>query len=409
MIEDNAQHALLILYIGTASVLSILIKSLASRIGIPPLVGYIFLGFLIRFLDWRYGFLSTHSESIFEFLAQIGVIILLFRVGLESKLGGLKRQLRRASVIWPGGVIFSGLLGYAAASWFLGFDVLPGLFIGTALTATSVGVSVKVWEEMNALQSKTGQVLVDVAELDDISGVILMALLFSLIPVLHNGLEGSLLSGIAAAAGEILLHVLLFGFFVLLLALYAEKRLMTFFRHIEAPPDPILTVAGMAFIIASLAGMLGLSLAIGAFFAGLVFSREPESLKIDAPFNTLYNFFCPFFFIGIGLDIDPEALKTAAGPGMLLFLTACLGKFLGHGVPAYFTVGRKESLMIGASMIPRAEIAMIIMQRGLKLGPWAVPDKGFAAMVVVSMATCITGPMIVRWLFPRIRKGDGTK
>jgi Kef-type K+ transport system membrane component KefB len=362
---------------------------------------------LFRFLNDRYELFQSQTLGILEFLAQLGLILLLFHVGLESKLAGLRRQLRRASVIWPGDVLFSGLLGFFTAFKILEFDLIPSLFIGTALTATSVGVSIKVWEEMNGLQSETGELLVDIAELDDISGVLLMALLFSLIPALRDGSGESLLTGIAVASGQLLLQVAVFGAFVILFALYAEKRFFQLLQRIESAPDPIITVAALGFIIAAFAGMMGLSLAIGAFFAGLIFSREPRSLKIDVPLNALYDFFSPFFFIGIGLHISLQALTTAALPGLILVAAAVLGKFFGDGIPASFTIGRSKSALLGASMIPRAEIAMIIMQRGLKLGPWAVSEKGFAAMVFVSLVTCIAGPFMVRRMFSRIQKENG--
>ena len=109
----------------------------------------------------------------------------------------------------------------------------------------------------------------------------------------------------------------------------------------------------------------------------------------------------PFFFIGIGLNVNPNLLVSALGLGLILLLGAFLGKFVGHGAPTWFTLGGSGAVLLGLSMAPRAEIAMIIMEQGLKLGPWAVPPEVYAAMVMVSAATCALPPLVVRPLLRR--------
>jgi len=405
VIDVKADLSLVILCVGVVIVLAMLAKSWLARIGVPSLVAYILLGLLLCHLDLRLGILSAEGQQIFDFLAQVGIITLLFRIGLESKIGGLLSQLRRASLIWSVDVLFSGAVGYGVARWVLGYPPIACLFIAVALTATSVGVSVIVWKERNALQSRPGELLIDVAELDDISAIILMALLFAVVPVLNEGSFDSVLWILLMAGGWLFIKLLAFGTGCALLAIYGERHLTHFFRKIESPPDPMLTVAGLGFIIAALAGWLGFSVAIGAFFAGLVFSRDPKALQIDRSFGALYDLFTPFFFIGIGLNINPSVLGEALGPGAILVLVAFLGKLIGNGIPVLLTVGKTESLLLGFSMVPRAEIAMIIMQRGLLLGSWAVPERAFAAMVMVSGVTCIAAPWVVRTLLPRKRKG----
>jgi Kef-type K+ transport system membrane component KefB len=163
----------------------------------------------------------------------------------------------------------------------------------------------------------------------------------------------------------------------------------------------MIMVIGIGFIIAAVAGLMGFSVAIGAFFAGLVFSRDPRAVRMEESFTPLYEFFTPFFFIGIGLSIDPTMLITALGLGFILLIAAVLGKVIGAGGPAFLTLGSTGSLLLGVSMVPRAEIAMVIMERGYKLGDWAVPPEVFGAMAVVSAATCLISPVILRLLLKR--------
>ena len=400
MIETPLSHPWLILLIGVIIVLAILVKSGLRRLGLPPLVGFIALGFLLNLAHIEFGLLDTGAQHIFQWLAEIGVITLLFRIGLESNLTGLLRQLRRASLVWLGGVTVSAALGYLAAA-FVGLALIPRLFVAIALTATSVGVSVSIWHEAGVLETPTGELLVDVAEMDDVSGIIFMALLFAIAPVLKSGQNAALFSLVFETGALLLLKLGLFGLLCYGFAHYLEDHVTIFFRRFGTPPAPMLVVAGLGFIMASLAGVLGFSLAIGAFFAGLVFSRDPEAVRIDASFDSLYELFSPFFFVGLGLHLDPRGLSGALGLGLVLLIAGVVGKLLGHGFPALPSLGWSGAILVGVSLAPRAEIAMIIMEQGLKLGRWAVPSEVYAAMVLVSAATCVITPFVVRSLLTR--------
>jgi len=359
------------------------------------------MGVLLRLADTQSQLLSLEMQKIFDYLAEIGVIALLFRVGLESNFRGLIKQIRQASIIWVGNVFLSGSLAAVAAKYVMGLSLVQSLFIGVALTATSVGVSVSVWREAGALSSPTGELLVDVAELDDISGIMLMVLLLSLTPALGGGFGPSLIKSGVMTLGLLLLKLIGFGILCLVFSVYIEPHVTEYFRALKRPMEPTLLITGFAIIIAALAGLLGFSFALGAFFAGLAFSRDPRAVRLDSSFEVIYDLFTPFFFIGIGLRIVPNSLLPALGPGTLLLAVAVLGKVLGTGLPSVLVTGWLETILLSVSMIPRAEIAMIIMQRGHELGEWAVPDRVFGAMVMVSLASCLISPMVLKRLFKR--------
>ncbi len=401
MVEFEDIFPTVILILGGVIIFSILLRAGLNRIGIPSLVGFLILGLLLRVGDDHWSFLSEEVGGIFDFLATVGVVFLLFRVGLESNLAGLRRQLKPASVIWAGNIFFSGFLGYVAAYFLLGLEQIPSLFVAVALTATSVAISVGVWQEAKATQSRVGEVLVDVAEMDDISAMVLMALLFSVVPLLREGAEASLGVALAKELGFLLLKTAAFGTVCVIFSRYLEHRLTSLFKRIEPAPGQTLMVAGAGLIIAALAGLLGFSVAIGAFFAGLVFSRDPEAVKVDTPFGLLYEFFTPFFFIGIGLNIDPGSLASGLGIGGVLLGVAVLGKVVGTAGPAIVPIGWTGALLLSVSMVPRAEIAMVIMQRGLNQGDWAVPADVFSGMVLVTAVTAIVTPIVLRRMLRR--------
>lgn len=398
MPEDAAQIPVLVLLVSGLIAGAILAKSALRRIGVPALVGYLLLGFLLRSLEEYQPFLGTGGHEVLRFLAQLGVIALLFRVGLDSNLGDLLKQLPNASVIWVSDVTVNATLGFVAARWLLGFDLIPSAVVATALTATSVGIPVQVWQRANALRSPNGQRFLDVAELDDVSGVLAMALLFAVLPSLHGGSTQSALGAFGQAAGVFFIKLLGFAAVCYVFAQYVERRLNNFFQTLEPPPDRILMVVSIGFAIAAAAALLGFSAAIGAFFAGLAFSRDPRSVRMEASFNPFYELFTPFFFIDVGYSIAPASLIGAVGLGAALVVVAILGKLLGIVPPALRKAGGTGALILGVSMIPRAEIAMVVMQRGLRLGEWAVPQRLYSGMVLVCAATCVGAPFVLQLL-----------
>ena len=396
----------LVMIFGGLVVLSMLIRAGFEKTGLPALVGYLLLGFLLKVVDARYAVLSNSSSNVLEFSAQIGLVTLLFRIGLESKLKALLGQLRRAAKVWASDVIISGLIGFVAARYVLGLDLVISLVLASAFTATSVGLSLAAWRDAGALDSPNGRLLLDVAELDDISAIIIMGLLFSVLPVVHQGGGLEALPHMGSTAFWFLVKMAVFGGACALFSFYGERPLTDYFRRAEKVPAPMILVVGVGLIIAALAGILGFSLAIGAFFAGLVFSRDPDTVKMEGAFLPIYDLFSPFFFIGVGLGLDVSSMTQAAGLGLVLTVAAVLAKLLADGLPVGFMSGTRSAALIGASMIPRAEITMVIVAKGRELGDWAVPPLVYGAMVLVSALTCIISPPTVKYLLGRWPQED---
>jgi len=408
MIESLDIHTIWILLVGLVIILSGLIEASCQKLRVPSLVGYLLLGMALSLMDSYWAFFNEPILNTFSFLADLGVIALLFKVGLQSHPGALARKLPTALKIWIGDVCGSALLGFGTAFYILQLPLIPSLIIATALTATSVGVSVAAWQSQHALNSTNGQILLDVAELDDISAIALMALLFALLPTLHQG-QSDMLSTLSTVGTGFIARFILFLGLCYFFSRYLEPRVTAFTNRLEPEPQRMLTVIGVGFIIAAFANWLGFSLAIGALFAGLVFSRDPKAVKTEKSFQDLYAFVTPFFFVNIGLHVTPEYVMTGAGLGTVLMLAAALGKFIGAGTPALLTSGVTGALLIGVSMIPRAEIAMIVVHQGQGLGDWAMPDQVYAGMVFVTLTTCIGGPWILYRLLQRWPQSVGHK
>jgi Kef-type K+ transport system membrane component KefB len=222
-----------------------------------------------------------------------------------------------------------------------------------------------------------------------------------MMPVLHQGMTVSIGGTLARDLGFLVIKLFVFGSLCLFFSVYVEKRITSFFTGMGHSPDPMLMVVGFGFIITGLAALLGFSMAMGAFFAGLVFSRDPDAVKLDASMEALSDLFVPFFFIGIGLKLDPRALSSSLGWIGLLLMVAVLSKLIGNGLLSLTVTGWTPALLISVSMIPRAEITMVIMQKGHELGEWAVPQEVFSSMVLVAFITSLIGPIWLRPLLTR--------
>jgi len=401
MTKLHPDYTMVIMIIGTIMVLTIAVKSWIRKTEIPALVVFLLLGFCLRLADTQYGELFEGGESILDLFAKIGLITLLFKVGLESNIAGLLKQLRSASVVWAGNILISGMLGYITAYYILGIQLITSIIIATAFTATSVGVSVAVWESRQVLKSDNGELLIDVAALDDITAIVLMALLFALLPHFREGFDANLWPVIMGSASGFLIKLLGFGLFCAVFSVFMEKRITSYFKKLESAPELILVVVGISFIIAAFAEWIGFSFAIGAFFAGLVFSRDESAVKNEGSFMPLYELFSPFFFIGIGMQISPEILGTGFTVCTVLIVAAIVSKIIANGLPVWMMGNFQSAALIGISMVPRAEITMVIMQHGLDKGAWAVPPKIFNSMVFVCIATCAIAPVVVQKMLTR--------
>ena len=384
-----------ILLTGATLLLVLLSRMLGKRIGVSLVIMYVLIGMLVGRVQAASNVMGDSGVSAFAALGELGVICLLFRVGLDSKIAHLFAQLRLAIPLWLSNVAISGGAGFLAAYAVLGQELLPSLVVGVALSATSVGVAVAIWKEADRLDTPAGTLMLDIAELDDLSAVLLLGLLLAIALPIATGSTNHLLSTALSATAAYALRLAGFAVVCVLLA-RIEPRLTHWVRQRSSSrAGMVIYILASALIIAGAAGMIGLPVAIGAFFAGLVFSRDRFAVRYEGAFEPLYAFFVPFFFIHIGMVLDPAVAFSAAGAGMVLAAAAILGK-VGGALPAATVRPFSETLILGVSLVPRAEICLVIIKLGHKSGPWLVPDHTYAAMVTVVLVTCLIPPLILR-------------
>ena len=396
MNHEASNFALLMFVMSMVLLMSVPIQALLKRLALPPMIGFICLGVGLSTLNNPTPLLPTFVIDQITVLGQLGVLALLFRVGLESDLTRLLSQLRRATLIWLPNMLVPAALAFALIWAWPGFGLVPALLIGIAASATSIGVSVAAWKGAGKINTDDGALLLDVAALDDLSTLILLGIIYAVVPLLHAGTStgSALLLETLSATGAQLAKIAVFCIACYVFSEYLEQRLTKLFARLNFHLGPFVFAAGAVFLIGSLAEGLGLSMAVGALFAGLAFSRDPAERRIDVAFGYFLALFEPFFFVSIGLSVALGNVGPVLALAASLLLVLVMGKVIGAGVPAAALFGRRTGLLIGASMVPRAEIFLIVVLHGFMLGPWAMPATLYAAAVLAGIGTCVIGPLI---------------
>ena len=330
------------------------VAHLCRRVEIPEVIGQILVGIIVgpTLLNW------VHLDGMMNEFQEIGVIILMFIAGLESDLSLLKKYLRPAVIVAVIGVIVPVLV-MGGASYLFGFTKMESLFIGVIFSATSVSISVAVLREFKRLDSREGATILGAAVADDIIGVIMLSIMISMI----NGSQGGHTNMPLGMA--LLLQVLFFGGTYLVV-----RWLAPYLMHLS---ERLLTVAApsvMAMIIclgmAALADYVGLSGAVGSFFAGIAVANTHRKETIDRSFIPIgYALFIPLFFVSVGLNMRFDNLQRSFVFVIVMTILACLTKLVGCGAGAKLSgFNLPSSYVVGSGMVARGEMALITAQIG---------------------------------------------
>lgn len=372
-----------------------LLGALAQWIGQPAVLGELVSGVL---LGMSVGGVVDPKNEVLHLLAEIGVVILLFEIGLETDLRKLLEVGGAATVVAIVGVTLPFALGYAVC-WVLGLSNLVGIVAGASLTATSVGITARVLSDLNRLQEPESQIILGAAVIDDVIGLVILAVVVGLT-------QGQAVT----ALGVVKTTSIAFGFLAgtLLVGRLIVPPLVRWVSRVDLPGTPTMLAVMLAFGLAWLASVAGSALIIGAFAAGLLLRGTPHAHEIEKGVAHLGHFFVPLFFVTVGAAVDVRVLNPVAPAnrqtlivGGLLIAAAMVGKFLAGYAPFWFKGNKK---VIGVGMIPRGEVGLIFAQMGLASG---VFDSGlFSAVTLMVMVTTFTAPPLLKLLFPLVRPGQ---
>lgn len=366
--------------------------SLVSRkFNMPPVVGALLAGILLGPVVLN---LVEPSDSILN-LAEVGVVVLMFEAGLETDLDELKKSGFPAFVIALCGVVVP-LIGGSVLALVYGTKILEALFIGVILTATSVSITVEALQDMGKLKGQVGTAILGAAIIDDILGIVLLSMMTSI-----GGAGGFQIQSV------LWILVKMAAFFVI--SGIGGIGVKKFFEWMSTYKDPEIErhrrrvpVLALSFCLALafLAEVFGIADITGAYLAGIILCRLPERFYIHRKIEVLsYMFITPVFFASIGLNVKIHGM----GQSLILFtvvlsVIAVLSKMIGCGAGAVLCkYGKRESLQIGAGMVCRGEVALIVAQKGIAVG--LLSEVFFAPVVLMVLVTTLLAPILLKVLF----------
>jgi Kef-type K+ transport system membrane component KefB len=356
-----------------------------ERIGQTAVLGELLAGVLIG-----PGVLALAQESeVIHALAEIGVLILLFEVGLESDLGELLRAGLQATLVAVVGVVLPFAVGFVVMRWF-GYPALVAVFVGATLTATSVGITARVLADLGRLKDGAAKVVLGAAVVDDILGLIILAVVTGIAQT--GGVSLAAVGLLSGKAGVFLVVAILVG-------IRLAPTIMGWIGRMKARGTLIVYSVVFAVALAAIADLIGLATIIGAFAAGLVLATTERREHIEDRIKPVADLLVPVFFVTIGMKVQPTMLNPSAedaqfGMAMLLTAVAVTSK-LATGLAVYQKGVRRWP--VGVGMVPRGEVGLIFAGTGLSAG--VIAGDLYSALVVVVMLTTFVAPPWLKALY----------
>jgi len=396
---------------------------LAVRVGQPEVLGEIIIGVIVGNLTLiginSFEFLK-HDEAI-TVLSELGVILLLFEVGLETSVGEMMKVGVSSLLAAIIGVVFPFFLGWGVSAYFVPeAETLVHVFVGATLCATSVGITARVLKDIGKIQTPEAKIILGAAVIDDVLGLLVLGVVGGIISAANKGEE--------LATGDIL-QILIYavGFLIVavLLGRWLMPKLFDAVRKLRSKGLLLSTSLLVCFGMSYLAAIVGLAPIVGAFTAGLIL-EDVHYNKLGAPgkFETVEELIAPIvallvpiFFVVMGARVD---LTVFADPTILLYaLVLTVAAILGKQACGLGVVGIKaDKVSVGFGMIPRGEVGLIFAGIGTTLilhGSPVVDGSTFGAVVIMVIVTTLVTPPLLSWRFDKLKsvsatvEGDKTK
>ncbi len=362
-----------------------LLAALFERVGQSGIVGQILAGVLVgpHLLNW------IHPDNLLHALAELGVIFLLFRVGLEVKSSELFRVGGTALVVATLGVIIPFVSGWLILRAF-GKSNVESSFVGAAMVATSVGITAQVLAAKGLLDEQASKIILAAAVFDDVLGLLALAVVTSLA---EGEINWTALATTAAVAIGFTLLVAIFGSRA---AKRVVPRIEQRFTVGEVQFDIALVVL---FALSVLAVKAGVAAIIGAFLGGMAMA-ETVNQRVHVLAHGIAEFLLPFFLVGIGLNLNLHSVahKDTLWLAIIIIVAAVLSKLVGAGIGAAH-LGLRDMFRIGSGMVPRGEVGMVVAQIGLALH--VIETSVYAMVVFMAVATTIIAPPLLNLSFRR--------
>jgi Kef-type K+ transport system membrane component KefB len=407
-VEHGGSIATLILSLAIILVAAKIGGHFAAKVGQPPVLGELAAGLVLGNLS-LFGFTQLDylkTDEALDILAELGVILLLFQVGLESTVAQMMKVGLSAFLVATIGVTGPFILGYLVGAWLLpDASVYAHIFLGATLTATSVGITARVLKDLGRSQTGDARIILGAAVIDDVQGLVILSVVTGIIAAANQGVVMSYgaIAGVIARATLFLVGALVLG-------IYLSPRLFRLASRLQAGGVLLATGLAFCFLVAWSASAIGLAPIVGAFAAGLVLEDVHYRDFVDRGEHALEHlvepiasFLVPIFFVIMGVRTDLQVFGQPGVFGLAAALT--VAAIVGKQLCSLGVVGTGfDRLSIGIGMIPRGEVGLIFANIGLTLmveGRPVIDPAVFSAVVVMVIVTTVVTPPALKWSFER--------
>lgn len=390
----------LLLAIALILVAARLFAELARLVGAPVIIGELVAGIVIgpSLLGW------VEPNNVLRLLAEIGIILLLFQVGLESDLDKLAKAGSKALVLAIAGFVIPFGLGFAVCHSIFALPLVACLFVAGTLTATSIGITVRILSDLGRQNSLEGQIVLGAAVIDDVLGVLLLAVLYEFAS------SGSISVG---HAGEVALYVAMFFVFAPIAAKIISSGLTRLHLLSDLPGLIPVTFVALILFIAAVAHSVGAPELLGGFAAGIALSRRfflPFGVslhndpvfteKISSEMQPVIHLFTPIFFVMVGLSLDLSAIDWTSTFIWIFSITLAVVAILGKLAAGWLMpLSLHMRTVIGMAMVPRGEVGLIFAELGKFAGVFS--NEVHAGLVIVIVYTTLLAPFWIKLYYRR--------
>ena len=384
MLLAVGEHGEVLLTLFIALVAAKLAAELFERIRQPAVVGEIIAGILIGPSVLN----LIQPTQVLDALAEIGVIFLLFTVGLETRPSDIFKVGRTATVVAVLGVIVPFLAGWGLLSLWPGYSWIEATFLGAAMVATSVGITARVLSGMGLITADASRVILAAAVIDDVIGLLVLAVVSSLAAGRVNYISIGLIALMAVA---FTLIVVAFGSRVI-------NRHKERIDNLRINHSLLMFALVLCFGLAVVANLIGIAGIIGAFLAGVALSEATDDTRLHQQSQALTEFTTPFFLIAIGMKLNLAIFLSTSVVVLsaVVIVLAVVTKFIGCGLGAIGN-GRRCAIQVGVGMIPRGEVGIVVAQIGLAMA--AVSDVIYGVVLAMSVVTTLVAPPLIKLAF----------
>lgn len=391
-----------------------IVGEIFERFKQPSVIGELIVGIIFgtSMIYGTHGLDLIQSADAMKLLSELGVIFLLFTVGLETRLSDLKKVGTKATMVAILGVVLPFSFGYIAIVG-MGYNSNIALFVAAAMVATSVGITARVLYDLRFMRSKEAKIILGAAVIDDVLGMIVLTLV-------AGAAKGDSLSYfdiifVAGLAIGFVIAVMILGEKVVGRAagrkvVYHEegrgKSIVHDPRHdhlrkMHMKEGPFVFALILCFGLSAVASLFGLTAIIGAFLAGMAFADVQEGYKIQERMLSINELLVPFFFVYVGMQVDLSHIGNVLGLAIFITVLAIVTKLIGCGLAAY-KMGKSSAMIIGTGMIPRGEVGIIIAGIGIDTG--ILTGEMYLVVIIMAIATTLVAPPALSYLIGKQKK-----